>query len=287
MKNGSPDLHALVGGYVADQCSVILAAAPLLAEGAHVVHDTRVAVRRLRSTLRVFAEVFDIARAGELEDELVWWAGLLGTVRDLDVLGLRIDAAVAALPPEVVLGPVRSHLQTEISVRRRVAAALVAEQVETDRYRRLLDSLEAWRTRPPFATGPDTGPAKVSHYVKRAGNKLRTRLKAAVVAEKSGAAEADDLLHRARKAGKRHRYAVELAEPGLGSKAAKVIAARKDLQDVLGDHQDSVVGAAFLRTVGAEVGTKDGHNGFTYGLLHARELDSRRGLARRLEPFVK
>ena len=41
-----------------------------LRAGENVVHTTRVAVRRLRSTLRVYAELFDVAQAGRLEEEL-------------------------------------------------------------------------------------------------------------------------------------------------------------------------------------------------------------------------
>ena len=63
--------------------------------------------------------------------------------------------------------------------------------------------------------------------------------------------ESDELFHRARKAAKRHRYAVEAAAPVWGSKADKLINDRKDLQDVLGAHQDRIVQAAFLRELGA------------------------------------
>ena len=39
---------------------------------------------------------------------------------------------------------------------------------------------------------------------------------------------------------------------------------------MLGDHQDLVVAADFLRRTGAQNGVRPGHNGFTYGLLMAR-----------------
>jgi CHAD domain-containing protein len=45
----------------------------------------------------------------------------------------------------------------------------------------------------------------------------------------------------ARKAAKRARYAAEAAVPAPGSAASRQAAAAKDLQQVLGDHHDSVV----------------------------------------------
>ena len=90
------------------------------------------------------------------------------------------------------------------------------------------------------------------------------------------------LLHRARKAAKRHRYAVEAAQPIWGARADRVIADRKALQELLGDHQDSVGAAAFLR----EIGATEGHNGFTWGVLYAREIAPRETLAQRLGPYL-
>ena len=39
---------------------------------------------------------------------------------------------------------------------------------------------------------------------------------------------------------------------------------------MLGEHQDSTVSAAFLRDLGARMGIRAGHNGFTYGVLFAQ-----------------
>jgi CHAD domain-containing protein len=82
----------------------------------------------------------------------------------------------------------------------------------------------------------------------------------------------DAALHGARKAAKRARYAAEAAAPVLGRKAAKARIARfRAVQEVLGEHQDSLVAADLLRRMGAVAGTTPGQNGFTYGLLYARE----------------
>jgi CHAD domain-containing protein len=122
--------------------------------------------------------------------------------------------------------------------------------------------------------------------VKRATKKLDKRLDRAIQARLSGDPDADHLLHQARKAGKRGRYAVELAEPLLGKKASKIINDRKALQDVLGEYQDGFVAAEFLRTQGVRSGTRSGHNGFTYGLLYSRELSRQDSVGDQLKPFM-
>ena len=57
---------------------------------------------------------------------------------------------------------------------------------------------------------------------------------------------ADDELHAARILVKRARYSAELAAPELGKQGEKFIDAAKDLQDVLGEHQDAAVAEAHL-----------------------------------------
>ena len=73
--NDSPTTLAdLLTAYTTEQCTVIIDAEPQLRAGENVVHVTRVAVRRLRSTIRVFADAYDPDEAARLEEELVWWA---------------------------------------------------------------------------------------------------------------------------------------------------------------------------------------------------------------------
>ncbi len=73
-------------------------------------------------------------------------------------------------------------------------------------------------------------------------------------------------MHRARKAGKRARYAVEAAD----GEQSKEIARGKELQDLLGEFQDSVVAAEILRRL-ADDAWSHGENAFTYGVLLASE----------------
>jgi CHAD domain-containing protein len=57
----------------------------------------------------------------------------------------------------------------------------------------------------------------------------------------------DDALHASRIAVKRARYAADLAAHELGKSGARFIAVAKQLQDILGDHQDAVVAQERIR----------------------------------------
>ena len=91
------------------QCTVLIEAEAQLRAREPVIHSTRVAARRLRSTLRTYAETTDIDRAAALSAELVWFAGLLGEVRDREVLELWLLPDLSELPPELVVGPVAAR----------------------------------------------------------------------------------------------------------------------------------------------------------------------------------
>ncbi len=130
MSDKPATVRDLIGAYLAEQCTVLIDSEAQLRAGEDVVHTTRVAVRRLRSTIRVFADLFDPAEADDLESELIWWATLLGEVRDLDILAERQAALLAALPPELMLGPVSSTIQTELATRRKRATDDLTRCVE-------------------------------------------------------------------------------------------------------------------------------------------------------------
>jgi CHAD domain-containing protein len=278
-------LRALVADYLTAQLTVLVDAPTHIRAGEDVTHPTRVAVRRLRSTVRVFPELFEVPKAGRLDEELQWWAGVLGAVRDLDVQSERLGTALDAVPDDLVMGPVRRQLAEFIAVRRRAALAELHEALDSPRYKTLDALLHAWRSDPPFTAAADVGAKKVARYVERADRRTHKRLAQASKAYRRGEPDADALMHRARKAGKRHRYAVELAAPVLGKKADAIVASRKAFQELLGEHQDSIVAEGLLRELGVLASTA-GENGFTWGLLHAREQEAARVVVRDLRKFL-
>ena len=285
MNNKPATARDVIGGYLSEQCTVIIDAENRRRAGENIIHPTRVAVRRLRSTLRVFSELFDPSEAAHLEEELVWWAGLLGDVRDLDILAQRQAALLDELPADLILGPVASTIQAELAVQRKQAMDAMLETLNSERYRKLVGLAHHWRSDPPFTAAADASPDSIDSAIKKARKKVSNRLSKAVAARRAGE-PSDELFHRARKASKRHRYALEAALPVWGSKADKIISQRKDLQDVLGNHQDSIVSAAFLRELGGRLGVRSGQNGFSYGILYAREIYAGDSLLEDLKPFL-
>jgi CHAD domain-containing protein len=285
MNNTFSSVRHIVGDYIAEQCTVIINSEAELRAGENVVHTTRVAARRLRSTLRVFPDLFEASEAGHLEEELVWWAGLLGRVRDLDILAQRQAALLAELPAELTLGAVASTIETELAVQRKQAADATVEALESVRFRQLIGLMHHWRSDAPFTSVAEASSNTIKPMIKKAKKKAGKRLTTAVAARRAGE-PSDELFHRARRATKRYRYAVEAAQPLWGSKADKIISERKDLQDVLGNHQDGIVSAGFLRELGARLGVRSGQNGFSYGVLYAREVSAGDSLLDDLKPFL-
>jgi CHAD domain-containing protein len=251
-----------VAGYLTEQIDAVFDGDLGLRRGSDPIHDTRVAIRRLRSTLRVFSKLLDESAVADLDDELKWFAGLLGEVRDCQVQRRHFADALAELPPELVLGPVANRINTDLHSYQLRARKVVTEAMDSQRYLDILAKLERWRTNPPLDKPPSL--AALTKRARRAERKADRRLAEAV---ESGD---DALLHRARKAAKRARYAAELRQPV--DKCAKAKAKHyKNFQRVLGDHQDGVVASATLRRLALIAGTTPGENGFTYGLLFARE----------------
>lgn len=274
----SPAARALVR-YLGAQIDAIVAGDLALRRGQDPFHDTRVAIRRLRSTLRVFGKLMDRSAIGEFDGELRWYAALLGDVRDCLVQRGRFTEALDGLPDDLVLGPVRSRIRNELQGIEGPARVRLREAMESPRYLAMMAMLRTWRTDPPVH--PDTTTAKLLAKARRAGRKADERLAAAL------SDGDDDMLHRARKAAKRARYAAELIRPLSGSKRQKRnIKHYKAVQSVLGDHQDTVVASTELRRMALVAGTTGGENGFTYGLLFAREQHIAEDCRRRARELV-
>ena len=260
-----------------DQVSSIVANEPgVRAEDPEAVHKMRVATRRLRSALATFRSSLDREVTDPVRAELRWFGGVLGELRDDHVLHERLEAEVGELPGELVLGPVAEQIRMDLRGRAQEHHADVIAVLDGERFVDLMESLHQLVETPPW-TSPQG--AEVRKRTLRRSARAAVRRVAKSVPD-TGAAATDAELHELRKAAKRARYALEAIEPLEGERAAKAAAHFEAVQDLLGDHQDSVVARGVLRRLGA---SSRGHaqNGFTFGLVH--EVEHRRALAARDE----
>ena len=227
------------------------------------IHQTRVATRRLRAVLRIFAPLFEAEPANRLQAELAWFAAELGEVRDREVLRSRLAHAVDDLPAYLVVGPVADRIDEVLLTELRQHADALLATMRDERYGVLVQDLARWRERPPFTPEAGGPPDLLAGYVAEAEAKVAKRMKRA-----AGNATPAERLHDARKAGKRARYAAEAAAPALGQKASKIAKRASRLQTLLGEHQDAIVATEVLRRI-ADQAADDGQNAFSYGILVA------------------
>jgi CHAD domain-containing protein len=204
------------------------------------IHGLRTATRRLRSELGALEDLVGLHWRDPIEGELKWLAGLLGGVRDLDVLTARLHKAASTKNEQ---GPdVRelAPLFTSLAARHELASRALAEGLQSDRYRALLATLERAGSHPaltdaawePCRTALPPVALAAWRRLKKAARSLR----------------ADDPVeefHELRKRAQRARYTAELIAPVLGPhiarSARRFIRLTTQVQATLGEHQDAVV----------------------------------------------
>ncbi len=268
---------ALAGGHLAVSTSPFDDAPD--ADPPEAIHKTRVGTRRLRAALKTFGALFDSAAVARLEEELVYYAGVLGPVRDLEVLRSRLHRAANELPDELVIGPVAEQIDSYLKRELDQAVRELLASYGTERYRELVIDLARWRTEPPFTELAAEPAEELAGYVHAAERSLAKRL------AKAHDDPQDEKLHSARKAGKRARYAGEATRPVLGKQASELASYAEHLQTVLGEHQDAVVAQQVLLRIAEQV-YEDGQNAFSYGALvaHQHRLATQSAAAARQEP---
>lgn len=265
-----PTAGQLLTAYVNDHLARLEQQDQLLRSGDQEgVHQLRVAARRLRSALTTYTPILEPGAVTELRAELQWFGGVLSEARDAQVLRQRLTALVGEQPAELVRGPVVDRITDELQEKMRAGRMHADEVLDGERYFRLLDALEGFLEIPPFteAAGIDAREV-VPELVQAELHRLRRRDRAHRRSKSHG--DRDLALHEVRKSAKRLRYAAETAQPLFRKRATRLAARAKALQELLGEHQDSVVSRTILREIGDRA-HEAGENAFTFGLLHAVE----------------
>ncbi len=212
-----------------------------LGEDPEELHDMRVATRRMRAAIKIFQDALPV-RARKFRDELKWVAGSLGEVRDLDVQLGRLETWVSGAAPEdrAPLGALRAIMEEQRAKKRKAMLRVL----DSRRYARFSESFGEFLRRGPSRRSRAAGVpilAAAPDLIRKPYRKVR-KLGDPLTEESSGAE-----CHELRKKGKRLRYALEFLSDIYGEPAKDLVKPLKNLQDVLGDHQDAEVATAYLR----------------------------------------
>jgi triphosphatase len=202
------------------------------------LHDMRVATRRLRATLKLYADALP-RRAEQYERDLRFVANALGEVRDLDVHLERFAEEESKNGEEGLEEVVALLAERRTEARRRML-----ETLDSHRFERLVSNftgtLRRGRSPSPAMSILEAAPV----LVRRRYKKVRKDMEA--LTEDSLPEDFHDL----RKKGKRLRYALEPLQEIYGKPAENMVKILKLIQDDLGDHQDLVVATGLLEELG-------------------------------------
>jgi CHAD domain-containing protein len=262
-----------------------------LGEDPEELHDMRVPTRRMRAAMKVFRGALP-ERARWLGEELRWVAHALGDVRDLDVQIERLRAW------KEEAGEDSRFLDKMLTIthKRRVEARKnMFEVLDSSRYERLESSFAEMLRRGPAAElkpAQKNGHERASEPVTAAAPALVTGRyrKWRKAAKRLDEASPPEAFHDVRKKGKRLRYTLEFVLEVYGKPVQKLVEPLKALQDDLGDHQDAVVAAGYLRELGTKTGETRVPRGvaFTMGVYSercAREAKDLRSVVPNSKPF--
>ena len=246
--------RACVGLLQANEAALLQTRAP------EAIHQMRVALRRWRTALSVFRELFQDQGEG-IRAELKWLAGELDEARDLDVFstGALANADLAKSHPEAF-----AALEAAVSAARAQAYERAAAAIGSDRYRKLLwegaRAMEALErpssddaAQPSARTLARRALAHQRKAIKRAGGRL---------------ARLDPVArHHLRIKAKKARYTVELLGGLFGrpKRKRRFSRALKDLQNTLGDLNDIHVAEGLAERLAARAGTPEA--GLVAGLI--------------------
>lgn len=204
------------------------------------VHKARVASRRMRVALRLFADCFDAKALGQWRRRMKRLAEGLDAARDLDVQidfvervldGLDQSDAEARPGVERLLLRLRQHRDAVQPGVLEAVEALERGSMLANMHGDLARTLFVLRSHDVQVQGPFVFERAAAH-IRRRRQRLWSRTYAL--------ADPQDISghHRLRIAAKKLRYTMEIYDPAYEGQLASAVKAVKDLQSLLGDIHD-------------------------------------------------
>jgi CHAD domain-containing protein len=219
-----------------------------LDDDAEWFHVARVATRKLRCDLHIFGALLETTWATEIHDGLKRLGGLLGAVRDADVLDERVGALALRLP-ECDTGATRA-IATYLRSARKTAYAMLQLEISASWYLSLLRAL--------VVAARDGAPLAVPNRRLRSNAVIAEAMgpawKALKKAVRRGRCGTDVVaLHRIRIRAKRLRYISETMGPFVPRRQrrayARFIRRISRLQEYLGELHDIYLDRNALRAI--------------------------------------
>ncbi|MBN8473424.1 CYTH and CHAD domain-containing protein [Sulfuritalea sp.] len=243
------------------------------------IHQMRVATRRLRAALRLFAPMLTESLAASLRLPLAALMAHLGRARDLDVLLVEIaDPVLTALPDEPRLPALASDITNRRYAAREQALALLASPGYGVTLLSVLEALQ------PGDSGGE-GNMSLRDFAQRRLRRLNRKLRRLATAADP---EQPASLHALRIAVKRLRYALEFFAPLARANAFdRALRRLAGAQDTLGQLNDLAnAGTLLMECAGDDPRLREavtligGWHGPRHAALQAGLVRQRRGLTR-------
>lgn len=224
--------------YLGEQVKIILRQHPRALEGIDPegVHQLRVASRRLRAVLKAFAGIIGSEFVSRFNEELRWLARNLGRARDADVTGQGISGSD---------GLTAEHYRQFVEEETISAYEHLVEILQSERCAALVNELTRFVTAGP---GPELqdriGDLSIRDCAQQFIHVALVKLLAH--GDRIGPDSPAKHLHKLRIESKRFRYLLDFFSTVQGDKWQHTTEAVKQLQDVLGEHQDAITAQAQL-----------------------------------------
>ncbi len=226
------------------------------------LHQMRVGLRRLRTALQVFKVAIELPKPGR-EPNVAAVARKLGGLRDLDVVSETLRKGYGPDlpdPEQYLLEQVLSHLYD----RRKITFKQVRKLLKGKKYQQMKRSLKAWTQAPTYReiaqlpaamVVPDLVGPLVSQLWLHPGflqgarvtrNNISADTHLTPTATVQLISDQGPVLHSLRKQVKRVRYQLKLVSDLYGKALDEDLARLSDMQEILGNLQDSTVLEAFV-----------------------------------------
>jgi CHAD domain-containing protein len=172
----------VVLGYLAAQSARLMSLDPAVRQDEpDAIHQMRVTTRRLRSTLQAYRTILPAHATRHLSNELRRLGQVLGDARDDEVLSDYLQASLAAMPAELVIGPAQASIREHFAPREAAARTAVLEALDSPAYLAMLDELDALLDDPPLTAAAAHPAGKVlPGAVARSYRRVRSRMRRAL-----------------------------------------------------------------------------------------------------------